>query len=373
MAQKADSLKGLAALVALPVVVVAGLVLVLVLMGGSDEEAFAGVGCNISEDFDASPVPGGWGANVASASKASGVPASILAAQLEAESNWNPRATSPVGARGIAQFMPGTWDTYGAGADPFDPAAGIAAQGRYMGALRLDMEGISKSSGKNAVELALAAYNAGPGAVKQFGGIPPYAETQNYVVKITKLAASKYGKDGAEGSSKPDCAVSAGAGDDLPWKTSPSWVDVGAGPASTSPLGMFNRECVDFALWRVNQQLGSTQAPFKVLNSTFRPDGQRLGNAVEWLQAWQVKGWPTGQQPRPGAVVYYGAGRGGADPTYGHVAVVQSVNPDGTYVEEGYNGEPAPKDHQYYTRVVQNTTPSSFLYMPGNDTAAPAS
>lgn len=366
-------MKGLAAAAALPLIVVAGLVLVLVLMGGGKDAAFAGVGCNISQEFDASPVPGGWGANVASASKASGIPGSILAAQLESESGWNPKATSPVGARGIAQFMPGTWDTYGAGADPFDPAAGIAAQGRYMGALRLDMEGISKSSGKSSIELALAAYNAGPGAVKQFGGIPPYAETQNYVVKITKLAASKYGKDGIDSSAKPDCAVSAGAGDDLPWKTAPSWLEAGAGPASTSPLGMYNRECVDFALWRVNQQLGSAEAPFKALNSTFRPDGHNLGNAVEWLQAWQVKGWPTGQSPRPGAVVYYGAGRGGADPTYGHVAVVQSVNADGTYVEEGYNGEPAPNDHQYYTRVVQNTTPSSFLYMPGIDTAAPAS
>jgi surface antigen len=71
--------------------------------------------------------------------------------------------------------------------------------------------------------------------------------------------------------------------------------------------------------------------------------------------------------PRVGAVVWYVPGAGGADPTYGHVAVVKAVNTDGTYLEEGYNGNPAPEDHKYYTRTVNNDVPSAFLYVPGSE------
>jgi surface antigen len=130
---------------------------------------------------------------------------------------------------------------------------------------------------------------------------------------------------------------------------------------------MFNRECVDFALWRVNQQLGSTTAPYKVLNSTFRPDGAVLGSALTWKDGWDAKGWPTGTTPRVGAVVWYSPGTGGADGTYGHVAIVKAVNGDGSFLEEGYNGNPAPDDHTYYTRTVQNGTPSAFLYLPSSN------
>jgi surface antigen len=163
-----------------------------------------------------------------------------------------------------------------------------------------------------------------------------------------------------------DCAMpgDSGASDDLPWKTAPTWLHVGTNAASTSPLGMYNRECVDFALWRVNQQLGSTSAPFKVLNGTFRPDGQGLGSALTWKSGWDAKGWPTGSTPRVGAVVWYAPGIGGSDKKYGHVAVVKEVKDDGTYVEEGYNGNPPPDDHNYYTRTVSNNVPSTFLYLP---------
>jgi surface antigen len=163
-----------------------------------------------------------------------------------------------------------------------------------------------------------------------------------------------------------DCATpgQTGAGDDYPWKNSPTWLQVGANAASTSPLGMYYRECVDFALWRVNQQIGSTGAPFKFLNGTFRPDGQGLGSALTWKAGWETKGWPTGNTPRVGAVVWYAPGAGGADPNFGHVAVVKEVKDNGTYVEEGYNGNPAPADHSYYTRTVANTVPSAFLYLP---------
>lgn len=164
-----------------------------------------------------------------------------------------------------------------------------------------------------------------------------------------------------------DMTGNAGAGDDLPWKDAPTWRQVGANDASTSPLGLYNRECVDFALWRVNQQLGTTSAPFKLHNSTFRPDGKNLGSALTWKDGWNAKGWPTGSTPRTGAIVWYAPGAGGADPTFGHVAVVKEVRDDGTFLEEGYNGNPAPNNHTYYTRTVSSAAPSAFLYLPAQE------
>lgn len=101
----------------------------------------------------------------------------LLAAQLKAESNFNPNAVSPAGAQGIAQFMPGTARSVGL-RDPLDPAQAIDAQGKLMSGLIRQFRSIPK---------ALAAYNAGPGAVLKHNGIPPYAETQAYVSKIISL------------------------------------------------------------------------------------------------------------------------------------------------------------------------------------------
>jgi soluble lytic murein transglycosylase-like protein len=107
-----------------------------------------------------------------------GVSAALLSAQLLAESNFNPSAVSSAGAQGIAQFMPGTAAAYGL-RDPFDPDQAIDAQARLMKDL-LDQFG-----GKPA--LALAAYNAGPGAVAPCNCIPDYPETQAYVTRILAL------------------------------------------------------------------------------------------------------------------------------------------------------------------------------------------
>ena len=105
------------------------------------------------------------------------VPMNMLAAQLYAESNFNPFARSPAGAQGIAQFMPATARAHGL-RDPFDAEASIEAQARMMRGL-LDRFG--------STALALAAYNAGPGAVARHGGVPPFAETRAYVAKILGL------------------------------------------------------------------------------------------------------------------------------------------------------------------------------------------
>jgi hypothetical protein len=101
----------------------------------------------------------------------------LLAAQLMAESGFDPNAGSPAGAQGIAQFMPGTAASYGL-SDPYDPIAAIDAQAHLMS----DLLGQFGSP-----ELALAAYNAGPGAVEPCNCIPPYPETQAYVTRILAL------------------------------------------------------------------------------------------------------------------------------------------------------------------------------------------
>lgn len=124
-------------------------------------------------------VPDHYAALVTSAATTHGLPPILLAALLQAESGFNPRAVSPVGAQGIAQFMPATARGVGL-ANPFDPAEAIPAAARLLA-------GHLRTFG--SVPLALAAYNAGPGAVQRYGGVPPYRETQAYVARITALAA----------------------------------------------------------------------------------------------------------------------------------------------------------------------------------------
>jgi len=115
-----------------------------------------------------------------------------LAAQLDAESGWNPNAVSPVGAQGLAQFMPGTWIGQGVDGDrdgirdPFNPADAIASQASFMCKLLAAVSANRNLTG-DPIDLALAAYNAGLGAVQKYAGMPPYAETQNYVRRIRAL------------------------------------------------------------------------------------------------------------------------------------------------------------------------------------------
>lgn len=107
------------------------------------------------------------------AGAAHGVDAGLLAAVAKVESGFNPSAVSPAGAQGLMQFMPATAAQFGV--DPFDPASAVDGAARYLRRLMDDL---------GSVELALAGYNAGPGNVKKFGGIPPFTETQQYVSKV---------------------------------------------------------------------------------------------------------------------------------------------------------------------------------------------
>jgi len=81
-----------------------------------------------------------------SAAAESGLSVDLLAAQIEAESGWDPEATSPAGAQELAQFMPQTWASYGDGGDPFNPEDAIAAMGRYMAAVSEEVSGLAVMS-----------------------------------------------------------------------------------------------------------------------------------------------------------------------------------------------------------------------------------
>ena len=128
----------------------------------------------------ASPVPTGgrgtpsqWADAFRVASEQYGLPPGLLEAVAQVESGFNPSAVSSAGAQGLMQFMPAT--AAGLGVDPFDPESAIDGAARYLSS-HLERFG--------SIEKALAAYNAGPGAVQRHGGVPPFAETQRYVAKV---------------------------------------------------------------------------------------------------------------------------------------------------------------------------------------------
>ena len=103
---------------------------------------------------------------------------SLIRAIIHAESAYQPDAQSPKGAQGLMQLMPSTQQEMKV-ADPFNPALNIKGGTRYLSDLLLEFDG--------DVIKAAAAYNAGPGAVRKYGGIPPYEETREYVRRVQIL------------------------------------------------------------------------------------------------------------------------------------------------------------------------------------------
>jgi soluble lytic murein transglycosylase-like protein len=122
-----------------------------------------------------------------------GVSPALLKAVAKAESGFNPQARSSAGAEGLMQFMPGTAKSLGI--NPWDPQQSIMGAAKYLRSLLNQFDG--------NVSLALAGYNAGGGAVKKYGGIPPYKETVAYVKRVTSLM-EQYG-----GNQVPDTTQSS--------------------------------------------------------------------------------------------------------------------------------------------------------------------
>ena len=129
--------------------------------------------------WNGNPVECDWITNaILYASSLYGVDAYLITAVMETESHFNLNAGSPVGAIGLMQLMPGTASSLGV--DPYDPLGNVLGGVVY---LRTQLDNFA-GWGDNAVTDAVAAYNAGPQAVYDYSGVPPYAETRDYVVKV---------------------------------------------------------------------------------------------------------------------------------------------------------------------------------------------
>ena len=121
-------------------------------------------------------VAGPYGTAIAEAAQHHQVDPALVRAVMTAESGGNPQATSPVGAMGLMQLMPGTAKALGV-QNAYDPRENLEGGAKYL----------SELTAKYGLEKGVAAYNAGPGAVEKHGGVPPYPETQHYVKKVLSL------------------------------------------------------------------------------------------------------------------------------------------------------------------------------------------
>jgi soluble lytic murein transglycosylase-like protein len=128
-----------------------------------------------------------FGAEITAAAKKHGIDPALLAGLVKQESGFNPNAGSPAGARGLTQLMPGTAAGLGV-TDVLDPLQSLDGGAKYLSQQLKAFDG--------DVTRALAAYNAGPGAVQRYGGVPPYEETQNYV-RIVQANAAQFRAAGA--------------------------------------------------------------------------------------------------------------------------------------------------------------------------------
>lgn len=228
-----DDSKGklIAAAGALLLLVILTPLFIISLAAEDEQKKSALVSCGASVDGEQMIVPEEYKAAIAAAAKTANLPEGVIAAQLFTESRFDPRAYQPSsGARGIAQFIPSTWDAWSNGADPYDPLAGIDAQGRYMAEQQRLVGHLAKSD-QERIELALAGYNAGHNVVLQYGGIPPIEETVNYVRQIMSLAQAGSGS----------CAIPGG--DVIGEVGSGKWVLPLADSWVTSPFGY--RGCVE--------------------------------------------------------------------------------------------------------------------------------
>lgn len=251
------------------------------------------------------------------------VTAPIIAAQIYAESNWNPAATSSAGAQGIAQFMPDTWKTQGKDGDG-DGVADIEnahdqiySEGMYMCSLA---ESVKKDldAGKitgDSLQLTIAAYNAGLGNVEKAGTIPPYSETQQYVEKIIENSSQfamidedvdDDGGDGGEaGTLEPRMKL----------KADKYHVDIEAMGISSEDTTYQAFQCTWWASVR-RAKIG-------------KPVDGYMGNGGQWDDSARRLGYKTGKSPKAGDVIVFEPGVLGADAGFGHVAIVEEVKENG--------------------------------------------
>ena len=246
---------------------------------------------------------------------------SIIAAQIDQESNWNPNAGSSAGAQGIAQFMPSTWASAGKDgdgdgkADIWNPHDAIWSQGNYMCGLASQVE-TAKKSGKltgDTLQLTLAAYNAGLGSVLKYGGIPPFTETTNYVKRIVDLARTKYTSSGGTGDSGPTVGA-----------LSPKLVMSDSWHVNIEAMGLHYTRFPDYDTYQCTWWAAMRR------NQIGKPVDAHMGNGGQWNDTAARLGYKVGRSPKPGDVICFEPGVHGSSGYYGHVAVVEQVNSDGS-------------------------------------------
>ena len=130
---------------------------------------------SVSEDYRALPATIAYNDAIAEAATLYGIDPNLIRAVIHAESAFTPFAVSRAGAQGLMQLMPDVAEELEV-LDPFDPRQNIFGGAKYLKRL-LDMN-------KGNIDLAVASYNAGPGAVDRYNGVPPYRETRNYVKTV---------------------------------------------------------------------------------------------------------------------------------------------------------------------------------------------
>ncbi|MCE0540392.1 lytic transglycosylase domain-containing protein [Kineosporia rhizophila] len=257
--------------------------------------------------------------------------APLIAAQLWVESGFQANAVSPANAQGIAQFTPPTWTDWGTDAnsdgvaDPFDPADAIAAQASYMCSLIEQFRRAGYAG--DVVDLALAGYNAGPGAVQQYGGMPPYPDVVKYVAKVrdnqtTFTTALPAASGRAPDGTWPDetCTIApdptTGTGCITPrtanlvthlrnsgWNQVTCWDEHAWNPTSDHPLG---RAC-DITIGRLGRRPNiSEQAQGDQLAAQLQAAAPALGiNYLIWAgQIWSTERSNEGWRPYGGGGVY---------------------------------------------------------------------
>ncbi|MGW4551729.1 bifunctional lytic transglycosylase/C40 family peptidase [Streptomyces violaceorubidus] len=249
----------------------------------------------------------------------------LIAALLTQESRFNPKATSPVGAQGIAQFMPSTWETHGVDGngdgkrDVWDPEDAIPASANYLCTIAEDVKGVPGNKQSNM----LAAYNAGSAAVQKYGGVPPYKETQNYVRSITALANQKKGS-GGKAATTDQAAIAINAAEQM-IGTPYSWGGGNASGPSTgiccSPSGRSGKSTLGFdcsgltlyAYAKAGITLPRTAAAQYAASEPVKPGNVKPGDLVFYgasaasihhVGIYVGGGWMI-DAPRPGTQVRY--------------------------------------------------------------------
>ncbi|MFI9082133.1 NlpC/P60 family protein [Streptomyces sioyaensis] len=251
----------------------------------------------------------------------------LLASLLTQESGFNPKAQSPVGARGIAQFMPSTWESSGVDGnhdgkrDVWDPEDAIPSSAKYLCGIARDVKDVPGNKQNNM----LAAYNSGTDAVRKYGGVPPYKETQNYVRSISSLAGqpAKGGKSGTVTTFEQGATVVKAAqewlGTPYSWGGGdPSGPSTGSccSPKGRSGADIRGFDCSGLTLYayaKVGITLPRTAAAQYAASKPLKPGEMRIGDLVFYGSsassihhvAIYIGGGYMIEAPRPGTNVRF--------------------------------------------------------------------